>query len=328
MKTSRFDRRAFLAKTGKAGVAMTAATAGALLLFDSQPPRPGLVRKTVTGLPDYSVGYDAGNTLSIVYGRDRKKTVNAALKLLGGIERFIKPGETVAIKPNVAFATPAALGATTNDELVAEVVRLCYRRGRAKKVIILDNPINDPASCFALSGVGRAAESAGAEIIMPREDLFADMTLAGGTLIRSWPVFLEPLLQVDKLIGIAPIKHHSRSGASMTMKNWYGLLGGRRNLFHQDINTIISELARMVTPTFVILDGTDVMMTNGPTGGSISDLRPTDTMIVSCDQVAADAFGASLLDLQIRELPYLSLAEQAGLGTSDYMRLQPLRASI
>ncbi len=328
MKTSRFDRRAFLAKTGKAGVAMTAATAGSLLLFDPQPPQPGRLRKIVTGLPDYSVEHGLGNTISIVHGRDRKKTVNAALRLLGGIERFIKPGETVAIKPNVAFATPAALGATTNDELVAEIVRLCYAKAGAKKVLVLDNPINDPASCFALSGVGPAAKSAGAEIIMPREDFFTDMTLAGGTLIRNWPVFLEPLLQVDRLIGIAPIKHHSRSGASMTMKNWYGLLGGRRNIFHQDINTIISELARMVTPTLVILDGTDVMMTNGPTGGSISDLKAADTMIVSCDQVAADAFGASLLDLQIHDLPYLLLAEQAGLGTVDYMNLQPLRASI
>ena len=40
----------------------------------------------------------------------------------------------------------------------------------------------------------------------------------------------------------------------MTMKNWYGLLGGRRNIFHQDINTIIAELAMMVKPSLVILD--------------------------------------------------------------------------
>ncbi|MHC4586863.1 MAG: DUF362 domain-containing protein, partial [Planctomycetota bacterium] len=70
-----------------------------------------------------------------------------------------------------------------------------------------------------------------------------------------------------KLIGITPVKHHARAGASMSMKNWYGLLGGRRNIFHQDINTIIAELSMMVKPTLVILDGTEVMMTNGPTGG-------------------------------------------------------------
>ncbi len=67
---------------------------------------------------------------------------------------------------------------------------------------------------------------------------------------------MPPFAKANKLIGIAPVKNHHRSGASMTMKNWYGLLGGRRNMFHQDINNIIAELAMMVKPTFVILDGT------------------------------------------------------------------------
>jgi uncharacterized protein (DUF362 family) len=94
---------------------------------------------------------------------------------------------------------------------------------------------------------------------------------------------------VDRVIGMAPVKDHHRSGASMTLKNWYGLLGGRRNIFHQDIHTVIQELAMMIRPTVVVLDGTQSMMTNGPTGGSLSDLKPTGTLIVSTDPVAADA---------------------------------------
>ncbi len=110
----------------------------------------------------------------------------------------------------------------------------------------------------------------------------------------------------------------------MTMKNWYGLLGGRRNIFHQDINTIITELARLVKPTLVILDGTEVMVSNGPTGGSLSDLRAMHKMIVSCDQVAADSYGASLLGLSAHDIPYLSKAEQAGVGTTRVESLKPL----
>ena len=132
----------------------------------------------------------------------------------------------------------------------------------------------------------------------------------------------------DKLIGITPVKDHSRSGASMTMKNWYGLLGGRRNIFHQDINNIIKELAMMVTPTLVILDGTVTMMANGPTGGSLSDLKQTNTMIVSTDQVAADAFGVTLLGKTASDLPFISKAEMAGVGTTDYESLNPARADV
>jgi uncharacterized protein (DUF362 family) len=162
----------------------------------------------------------------------------------------------------------------------------------------------------------------------PKESLFSHTTLEDGALIRDWPVFYEPLAGANKLIGIAPVKNHHRSAASMTMKNWYGLLGGRRNIFHQDINTIIAELAMMVKPTFVILDGTTSMMTNGPTGGSVSDLKKTNTMIASCDMVAADAFGCSLLNLKPSDLPYLSLAEKEKVGTVDYQSLKPLMANV
>ena len=114
----------------------------------------------------------------------------------------------------------------------------------------------------------------------------------------------------------------------MSMKNWYGLLGGRRNVFHQDIHTIIFELAKMVRPTLVILDGTTTMMTNGPTGGSLEDLRATNTMIVSSDQVAADAFGATLLGKTAADLPFIGKAEAAGLGTADYESLKPARDHV
>ena len=111
----------------------------------------------------------------------------------------------------------------------------------------------------------------------------------------------------------------------MIMKNWYGLLGGRRNIFHQDIYNIIKELAIMVRPTLVVLDGSTTMMSNGPTGGSLGDLRETGVMIVSTDQVAADAFGATLLGKKPAELPYIAKAEAAGVGTADYESLRPVR---
>jgi uncharacterized protein (DUF362 family) len=84
----------------------------------------------------------------------------------------------------------------------------------------------------------------------------------------------------------------------------------------------------LVKPTLVILDGTVTMMTNGPTGGSVSDLKKINTMIASCDMVAADAFGCSLLNLKPADLPYLAIAEKAGVGTVDYESLKPLRAEV
>lgn len=321
-------RRQFLTRACKAGISIAAAGTVSWLFYDSYGPSGKSVKTDqLITLPDFSITHKTGDTISIVEGPERIKTVEKAIELLGGMERFVKQGETVAIKPNVAFASPPMLGATAQPELVAQVVTMCLKTGAAQ-VIVTDNPINDPASCFTLSGIGKAASQAGAKVILPREYHFRHTTLEGGKLIRNWPLFFGPFEKVDKLIGIAPVKHHARAGASMTMKNFYGLLGGRRNIFHQDINTIIAELAMMVKPTLVILDGTEVMMTNGPTGGSVSDLKRTNTLIASCDMVAADSFGCTLLDLKPTDLPYLAKAEAAGAGTTDYEALKPEMGTV
>ncbi len=322
----KINRRKFLIRSGKAGLSIAAASFIGLRFHDPVGPGPSENGHEEVGLPDFSIpGISPG--MCIARGQDRIKTVRLALKALGGIHTFIKRGDRVLLKVNAAFASPPVLSATTNPQLTAEVVRLCFKAG-ASSVTVTDNPINDPSSCFALTGIEQASRSAGARVFVPQERSFKPTTVPGGKLIRSWPLLYEPFLGINKLIGIAPVKDHHRSGASMSMKNWYGLLGGRRNIFHQDIHNIIKELALMVKPSLVILDGTSTMMTNGPTGGSLSDLKQTDMMIISTDQVAADAFGATLLQRTAWELLHIAKAEAAGAGTADYESLKPVFVSV
>jgi uncharacterized protein (DUF362 family) len=324
--SSGLNRRQFLDRLAKAGISITAACAAGFWFHDSKGPTLSKNDQSNLILPDFSI--DAlGQKMSIVRGEDRVATLRMALKSLGGIEAFIKKGDRVLLKVNAAFASPAMLSATTHPAIITEMTQLCLRAGAAS-VLVTDNPINDPASCFSLTGIADAARSAGARVLLPRNDLFSPMTVKDAKLIRNWPVLYKPFTDITKVIGMAPLKDHHRSGASMIMKNWYGLLGGRRNIFHQDIHSIIMELAMMVKPSLVILDATTSMMTNGPTGGSLSDLKNTNTMIVSTDQVAADAFGASLLGRSLDELLFIGKAEAAGIGTADYHKLNPVMASI
>ena len=318
-------RRDFLRRTASAGA--TAALLGGTgwLLHDSKPPPANPPTEHVS-VPDFSIPAMAGK-LSVITGPDRVRSLNRALQTLGGLDQFIKPGDRVVLKVNAAFASPPALGATTHPVLVAELARLCFAAGAAS-VMVTDNPINDPVSCFALTGIGKAAESAGAQVVLPQSSAFRSVTLAGGQLIKNWPVLFEPLRRATKLIGVAPVKDHHRSGASMAMKNWYGLLGGRRNLFHQDIHTIIFELAKMVRPTLVVLDGLTTLVTNGPTGGALEDLKPTNTLVVGTDQVATDAFGATLLGKTADALPFITKAAAAGLGTAQYETLKIMRENV
>ncbi|MGC8840970.1 MAG: DUF362 domain-containing protein [Candidatus Sumerlaeaceae bacterium] len=314
------SRRRFLRRLAETAVLAVGAGAVYRLFHDPHGPQ-SLSRHTleVEGLRGWNIR-DVPPAMAVVRGEKRRLALEAAFDALGGLSKFIQRGDRVLLKVNAAFATPPELGATTHPELVEALVALCLKAGAAE-VIVADNPINNADSCFRITGIGAAAERAGASILLPRTRAFRPFSLPDGQLVRRWPLFAEPLERATKVVGVAPVKHHNRSGASMTMKNWYGLLGGRRNVFHQDINTIVAELARMMRPTLVVLDGTYVMVRNGPTGGSLSDLERRDTLIVSTDQLAADAYGAVLLGKSPDDLPYLRMAEQAGVGTTSYRAL-------
>jgi uncharacterized protein (DUF362 family) len=322
----KISRRQFITRSTKAGVSILAACSIGYWFYDSGGPGRSSADSNALQIPDYSMP-QLGRRMSIVRGSRRSETLGLALKSIGGIEAFIKKGDRVLLKVNAAFASPPMLSATTHPEIVSLITRLCFKAG-AQSVTVIDNPINDPASCFQLTGIEQAARSAGARIVLPQNELFKPYSLPQAQLIQNWPVLYKPLVGVNKVIGTAPVKDHHRSGASMIMKNWYGLLGGRRNVFHQDIHTIIRELALMVRPTLVVLDGTFTMMRNGPTGGSLSDLKETRTMIAATDQVAADAFGATLLGKTIDELAFIKKAEAGGAGTADFQSLNPVMESI
>ncbi len=318
-------RRDFLTRAAVASGLALASGGVFAALYDGSGPSALPPEKTLAGLPDFSLPEFAGPKarVAIVRGPDRAQTLGRGLDALGGIGRFITKGDTVLIKVNAAFASPPSLGATSHPELVVALVAQCKQAG-AGRVLITDNPIHNPESCFELAGLAEAARQSGAKILLPTENLFASVSLAGGRLIQNWPVLAKAFDGVNKVLAVAPIKDHHRAGASMILKNWYGLLGGRRSVFHQDINSIIAELSMLIRPTLCILDGTTAMLTNGPTGGSMADLAATNTMIVSTDPVAADAAGLSVLGRAPEEVPYLLAAQAMGAGTVNYQGLDPV----
>lgn len=324
-----FNRRVFLKRLGAASVLAAGAAVLSGVLLDREGPPAGDGSHPLDGLGNFARADLAGERgkMALVHGTDRAAMLERGIQALGGIDSFIAKGDRVLLKVNAAFATPPTLCATTHPDLVTAVAGLCLKAG-ASHVAVTDNPINNPQSCFAISGIGDAARAAGAKVLLPRADFFLPATVPGGQLIRNWPVMAEPFKGITKVIAISPVKDHHRAGASMSLKNFYGLLGGQRNVFHQDINGIVAELSTLIRPTLVVLDGTVSMMTNGPTGGSLSDLKATNLLIVSTDPVAADAVGVELLGRSLSDVPYIRMAQDAGSGLADYAKLNPVRIDL
>lgn len=257
--------------------------------------------------------------LAVARGEDPAALVRAAVDALGGMKRFISRGDVVAIKPNIGWARVPGQAANTNPAMVAEVVRLCFDAG-AKKVIVSDVSLNDPQRCFDLSGIRLAAAGVGAEVVLPQERHFRERQL-GGEMLKRWPVYLT-LTEADKVINMPVIKHHNLCVATGAMKNWYGLLGGTRNQLHQNIHVSIADLATFMRPTLTVMDAYRVLFRNGPQGGSFRDVVLKKQVIASIDQVAADAYGVTLLGNKPEQIPYLPMAEERKIGTIHWQTLR------
>lgn len=254
----------------------------------------------------------SGPVMSVVTGKDTDAITRRAIQELGGMGVFVSRGDKVMIKPNIGWDRVPEQAATTNPAVVAALVALCLEAGAAK-VTVLDNTINDPRRCYVRSGIKEAAEKAGAECPYLEDYNFKQIEV-GGELIKQWPVY-QPAMEVDKIINVPIAKHHSLSRLTIGMKNFYGLMGGRRNQLHQDVNLSIVEMTAFFAPTLTVVDAVRILTGNGPSGGSLSDVKQTDTVIASVDPVAADSRAAGLFGIDPAEIRYLALGQERGLGS-------------
>jgi uncharacterized protein (DUF362 family) len=320
-------RRQFAQKIAITGTAVAGALAGGFALWQREHFLPGFEEKKGISLPSYAP--EKSNffpDLAVAEGSGREYVIRVAIDALGGMSRFVKKNDRVLIKPNVAFDRPAALGATTHPDALRVVTKLCLEAG-AKQVVVADNPINSPIGCFLKSGLQKVVNDLELDLVYPETSAFLDIQM-DGEILQNWPLFHRPLKNINKVIGLAPCKDHNLCHASMTMKNWYGLLGGRRNQFHQHIHSIVSDFALMIQPTLVILDGFSVLMKNGPTGGRLSDVKQMNTIIAGTDMVAVDSYGFSkLLERDIDLLQYVHKAHNRGLGNMNWKDLKLKKVS-
>ena len=307
------SRREFLCRAGAAGLGALAAGALGFGLHNRDTQQ----KAAAIALPDFRVP-PVENRPRIIAARGNNviNILRTCFDRMGGLERFIVLGDRVVLKPNVGFASPPTIGATTHPEVVGGMARLCREAG-ATEVLVVDNSIHDPVRCMAISGIAAAAEANGARVMYPGPRAFRDVACPDNAILKRWPFFHEPFRKATKVIGLPAAKHHSLAHVTLGMKNWYGLLAGRRNRLHQDIHTSIADLASLVRPTVIVLDATRVLFRNGPTGGSLSDVRSEGILAVATDPVALDAYGASLLGRVPEELPFLMEAQRRGLGSAD-----------
>lgn len=249
--------------------------------------------------------------------------VAAAIAGLGGIERFVKRGAKVAIKPNVLTGREPEYGVTTDPILMGALVKMCLDAG-ASEVVVFDHSTSEPSTAFQVSGIESAVQAAGGQVKYLTDRNYQNTSIPKGRLLTSWPL-VSDVFDADAFINVPVAKTHSLAGLTMAMKNLMGIMGGMRGVMHVDFDQKIVDLNTLVKPHLVVLDATRTLWRNGPTGGSLSDVRRTDTVIAGTSQVSVDAFGTTLFGMKPTDLGYLVKARDQGLGEIDLAKLDIAR---
>jgi uncharacterized protein (DUF362 family) len=267
-------------------------------------------------------GEEAGNEalLGVVSGTDPAASARKAVEILGGMKKFVKPGEKVLIKPNISWDKKPEQAATTNPAVVTAVIEMVREAG-AEEITVADNTCNNAQNSYRRSGIKEAAEEAGADVPYVRKNDFEEINIKGEVLTK-WKIY-RPALKADRIINLPVAKHHGLSGVSLSMKNLMGLIGGRRNLLHQKLGTSIVDLTAYFKPDLIILDAVRILTANGPQGGTLDDVQVKNIIAASTDPVRIDAFGISLFGDREpfnREYvsKYLRIAEDRNLGSSNF----------
>ncbi|HEY5995371.1 MAG TPA: DUF362 domain-containing protein [Candidatus Deferrimicrobiaceae bacterium] len=308
------DRRTFLK-----GVAVGSIAAAGIDLFDGAGGR-GFGRDAVA-----STG--AVTSLAVAKGGTPETLVRNTVKALGGMQRFVRKGDVVLLKPNIGWDRTMEMAANTNPEVVKTVARMCLEAG-AKRVRVMDRPCNDPRRCYKNSGIKDAIESIGdpAATIEHMEDhKFVEREFRSGKGLPGWSYYKD-VLEADRLINIPIAKHHNAARLTMSLKNIMGVLGGNRGNIHRDLDQNIVDLNTVLKFDLVVLDAVRILTGNGPQGGRLKDVRKIDTVVAGTDPVAVDSYGATLFGISGRDVPHVVLAARAGLGEIDLGKVRILKA--
>jgi uncharacterized protein (DUF362 family) len=255
------------------------------------------------------------HSLAVVKGADPAAATRKSVELLGGMGAFVSRGDVVLVKPNIGWDRVPEQAADTNPFVVGAIVAMVVEAG-AKKVIVADNPCNDPRRCYTRSGIADAATKAGAEIVYIENRHYVKKNL-GGEVIKEWLVYRDAI-EADKIINVPIAKHHGLGGVTLIMKNFMGAVGGARNLMHQRLPESIVDLTAYFKPTLNVLDAVRILKANGPQGGSLNDVVQLDTVAASADPVALEAFGVTLFGKKVEDHRAVRLGQERGLGTSDF----------
>ena len=245
--------------------------------------------------------------------------IRTLVEQMGGMGRFVRPGERIVLKANLLRAAPPESAICTHPAVVEAVAKLVKEAGGTP--VICDSPggaLHKEAvlrSLYEKTGMAAAAAAAGAELSM--DSSTRTVSLPEGKVLRQAEI-ITPVAEADGVIDLCKMKTHVLMSMTGAVKNLFGVIPGLSKVgyhaTHPDHATfadVLLDLTGYVKPRLSLMDGILAMEGDGP--GSSGTPRQAGLLLASANPLALDTAVGAIMNLPRQDNPVLLAAERRGL---------------
>ena len=245
--------------------------------------------------------------------------IRTLVEQMGGMGRFVRPGERIVLKANLLRAAPPESAICTHPAVVEAVARLVKEAGGTP--VICDSPggaLHKEAvlrSLYEKTGMAAAAAAAGAELSM--DSSTRTVSLPEGKVLRQAEI-ITPVAEADGVIDLCKMKTHVLMSMTGAVKNLFGVIPGLSKVgyhaTHPDHATfadVLLDLTGYVKPRLSLMDGILAMEGDGP--GSSGTPRQAGLLLAAANPLALDTAAGAIMNLPRQDNPVLLAAERRGL---------------
>ena len=244
------------------------------------------------------------------------------IEMMGGVEQFVKPGQRIALKPNLLLAAEQEKAATTHSSLLAATGKIFGKITHS--IILAESPGSGYAydkktleKTYRVCGMKDAAENAGIELNY--DTSFETISFPEGKLVKRFEI-ITPILRCDSYINLCKLKTHGLMIMTGGVKNIFGVIPGRSKPgYHSTMTTselfagMLLDLVAMVPPKLTIMDAVVGMEGDGPFNGTP---RHVGLLIASTDPLSLDIVASEMIGLPNEKNPLLVEAKKRNIHPS------------
>ena len=245
--------------------------------------------------------------------------IRALVEQMGGMGRFVRPGERIVLKANLLRAAPPESAICTHPAVVEAVAKLVKEAGGTP--VICDSPggaLHKEAvlrSLYEKTGMAAAAAAAGAELAL--DPSTRTVSLPEGKVLRQAEI-ITPVAEADGVIDLCKMKTHVLMSMTGAVKNLFGVIPGLSKVGyhathpdHETFADVLLDLTGYVKPRLSLMDGILAMEGDGP--GSSGTPRQAGLLLASANPLALDTAAGAIMNLPRQDNPVLLAAERRGL---------------